>query len=214
MTEPWQTGLRRRIGTLWLLKAAGNTVFLIGFFHLYFHIQRHPRFAVTPVPLTAVDHWIGFQPAALWLYLSLWVYTSLPVALQPGFWALARFGLYIGALCALGLAAFTLWPTSISVTPGLSQAGGAFEVLRGLDTNGNACPSLHVAAAVFSGLWLHALLRRIGTPAGWRALSWLWCLAIVYSTLAIKQHQFIDVIAGAALGVAWGWLSLRGRQSI
>jgi membrane-associated phospholipid phosphatase len=137
------------------------------------------------------------------------VYTGLPVALQPDFRRLARYGWHIGVLCAAGLVMFVLWPTSTSITPDRSQAGGAFELLQGLDTNGNACPSLHVAAAVFSGLWLHALLCRVGAPAWLRAGNGLWCLAIVYSTLATRQHQLIDVIAGAALGVAGGWLSLR-----
>ncbi|MDR1968226.1 MAG: phosphatase PAP2 family protein [Burkholderiaceae bacterium] len=205
----WKAGLWRRICTLWPLKAIGNTVFVTVFFHLYFYIQRHPWFAATPIPVTAIDRWIGFQPAALWLYLSLWVYTGLPVALQPDLKRLARFGLHIGLMCALALAVFALWPTSTSMAPDRSQAGGAFAVLRGLDASGNACPSLHVAAAVFCGLWLHTLLRRIGTPAWLRALNWLWCLAIVYSTLATKQHQWIDVVAGAALGAAGGWLSLR-----
>jgi membrane-associated phospholipid phosphatase len=33
-----------------------------------------------------------------------------------------------------------------------------------------------------------------------RALNWLWCLGILYSTIAIRQHVFLDVIAGAVLG--------------
>jgi membrane-associated phospholipid phosphatase len=208
----WRSELWRRACVLWYVKATGNTVFVAVFFHLYFHIQRHPRFPVTPVPVTAIDNWIGFQPGALWLYLSLWVYTSLPVALQPGFWRLARYGLDIGLMCAAGLTVFALWPTVITIAPDLSQAGRAFEMLRGIDTGGNACPSMHVGAAVFSGLWLHALLRRIGVPAWLRALNWLWCLTIIYSTLAIKQHQWIDVLAGAALGAVSGWLSLRTQR--
>jgi membrane-associated phospholipid phosphatase len=208
MTEPWQTELWRRVRTLWLLKAAGNTAFLALFFYLYLFIQRHPLFAVTQIPATALDRWIGFQPAALWLYLSLWVYTGLAAALQPDFRRLARFGWHIGLLCVLALALFALWPTSVSLAAGPRQAGGPFRMLYGIDTNGNACPSLHVAAALFCGLWLHTMLRRIGAPAWLGFLNWLWCLGIVYSTLAIKQHLLIDVLAGAALGAAAGWLSL------
>jgi membrane-associated phospholipid phosphatase len=208
----WRRELWHRICTLWFVKAVGNAAFVTVFFRLYFYVQRHPLFEVTSIPVTAIDHWIGFQPAALWLYLSLWIYTGLPVALQPDFRRLARFGLHIGLMCALALGVFLLWPTSVSIVPDASQAGSAFQILHGIDINGNVCPSLHVAAALFSGLWLHALLRRIGVPAWLRALGWLWCLAIVYSTMATKQHQFIDVLAGATLGAASGWLSLRAQR--
>jgi len=208
----WPAQLWQRLRTLWLLKVTGTIAFLFGFFSLYLLILHNPPFAITTIPPTAIDRWIGFQPGLLWAYLSLWVYTALPVILQPDFRRLARFGVHIGLLCALGLAVFALWPTTITLDGDPHAAGGVFSLLlRKIDTNGNACPSLHVATAIFSGLWLHALLRRVGAPAWLRAFNWVWCLAIVYSTMAIKQHLLIDVLAGAALGTAAGWLSLRKK---
>ena len=46
------------------------------------------------------------------------------------------------------------------------------------------------------------LLRYLGAPHWLRALNWLWCLGILYSTLATKQHVAIDLYAGVALGLA------------
>jgi membrane-associated phospholipid phosphatase len=40
----------------------------------------------------------------------------------------------------------------------------------------------------------------------------LWCIGIVYSTLAIRQHVFIDVATGTLLGGVMGVLALRYRQ--
>jgi len=40
-----------------------------------------------------------------------------------------------------------------------------------------------------------------------------WCVGICYSTLATKQHLLIDVLAGAALGLAGGWWSVRASRS-
>ena len=128
------------------------------------------------------------------------MYTALPVALQPDFHRLTRYGWHIGLMCVLALAVFVFWPTSVSGAVGPRDAGGSFEMLYRIDTNGNACPSLHVAAAVFSVLWLRAILRQIRAPAWLGGLNWLWCLAIAYSTMAVKQHLLIDVLAGAALG--------------
>ena len=64
-----------------------------------------------------------------------------------------------------------------------------------------------MATAVFSAFWLHWLLPTVGLGRGARLFSVLWCVAIAYSTMATKQHVAVDVIAGAALGVALAWLS-------
>jgi membrane-associated phospholipid phosphatase len=38
-----------------------------------------------------------------------------------------------------------------------------------------------------------------------------WCSAIVYSTLATRQHVAVDIAAGLLLGGLAAWLSLRFR---
>ncbi len=205
----WVASLRQRFRTLPLLKATGNTLFLVIFFYLYLSIQRYPAFEVTQIPATALDRWIGFQPSALGLYLSLWVYTALPVALQPDLRQLTRYGIHIGLMCAISLLIFWLWPTSVSASVGARQGSGLFAMMYAVDTNGNACPSLHVAAAIFSCMWLQATLRSVAAPAWSRWINIGWCVGICYSTLAVKQHLLIDLIAGGTLGAVAGWWSLR-----
>jgi membrane-associated phospholipid phosphatase len=80
-----------------------------------------------------------------------------------------------------------------------------------MDASGNALPSLHVATAVFSGIWLHHLLRRFGAPPWILILNWAWCTGIVYSAMATRQHVAVDVLAGLVLGVLAAGLSLRLR---
>ena len=41
-----------------------------------------------------------------------------------------------------------------------------------------------------------------------RSLNALWCVGILYATLAIRQHVALDMLAGSALGGLVGWLSL------
>ena len=72
-------------------------------------------------------------------------------------------------------------------------------LLRGVDTTGNACPSLHVAIAIYTGFWMHSILRTVRAGAVLHTLSWAWSLAIVYSTLATKQHVVWDVVGGLLL---------------
>ncbi|WP_407276034.1 phosphatase PAP2 family protein [Halothiobacillus sp. DCM-1] len=198
--------LRRHMPT----KALGTTLLMTGFFVLYLQLLHHPVHPVTIMLLTPVDHWLPFIPGSLLVYFSLWFYVSLPPALLWSRAALWGYGVSIGGVCLLGLLIFWLWPTAVP-TPSIDWARyPGFSALKAVDGTGNACPSLHVATAVFSGIWLQALLREMGFSARWRVFNGLWCAAIVISTLTTRQHVFLDALAGLALGGVAAWLSLRG----
>ena len=205
---PGWRGVFRRLRAHMPTKAVGTTLLMSGFFVLYLHVLHHPVHPVTIMPLTPVDHWLGFWPASLPVYLSLWVYVSLPPALlwsRPVLWG---YGLSISAVCLVGLWIFWQWPTAVP-TPAIDWARyPGFAALKSVDGTGNACPSLHVATAVFSAIWLHALLGAMGFSWRWRLGNALWCAAIVLSTLTTRQHVFWDAAAGLALGGLAGWLSL------
>jgi membrane-associated phospholipid phosphatase len=66
-----------------------------------------------------------------------------------------------------------------------------------------------VAAALFSGVWLDVLLREIGAGRMVRRANWVWCVGIVYSTMATKQHVAIDVLTGMILGLGMAVLAVR-----
>jgi hypothetical protein len=191
------------------LKTVGITAFMWLFFVGYFHLLREPVRPPIEMPLTPVDRWIGIHDWALWPYLSLWAYVVMPPALMPTARKLIRYGWWVGALCVAGLACFYWWPTA--VPPQLMAEGHAgFDLLRGVDAAGNACPSMHVATACFSALWIDRLLRDLAMPRPLRTANLCWFLLIVWSTLAIKQHVWWDVVAGLMLALAIGLPSLRG----
>ena len=193
-------------------KAIGTTAFTWTFFLAYFYLLQHPRVPPTVMPMTAIDRWIGLQPWALPFYLSLWVYVSLPASLMETRREITLYGLRIGALCVVGLALFYLWPTEVPAYAVNWAHYPSFDILRGNDASGNACPSLHVATAVFSAVWLDWLALRLGFGRLLRGLNLLWCGLIVFSTMATKQHVLIDVLCGAALGVFMVWIT-RPRTS-
>lgn len=193
------------------LKGIGTTLFIGLFFGAYFYLLRNPAYPPMVMPVTWLDRLIAFQPQALPLYLSIWVYVSLPPALLATRRELSAYALAIAATCLAGLIVFYFWPTAVPAADIDWAQSPDLGFLKSIDASGNACPSLHVTTAVFSGIWLHHLLRRFGAPRWILVANWAWCIGIVYSTLATRQHVLVDVLGGLALGLPAAWLSLRHR---
>jgi membrane-associated phospholipid phosphatase len=210
---PWHVQLWRRIVTLAPLKAVGTSIFMALFFTGYFAVMGGgPFFSPTVMPLIFLDAWIPFVPAAFWAYVSLWVYVSLPPALMADFRTLIFYGIWVASLCLFCLGIFWLVPTEVPVADIDWQLYPDMAVIKGLDAGGNACPSLHVASAVFSACWLQRVLSNVGAPRLVFWLNWVQCLLIVWSTVAIRQHVVLDVFAGALIGLIFAVLSLRHMQ--
>lgn len=191
------------------LKFLGTGCFIALFFWAYLYLLKNPAFPVHEVPLTIVDHWIGFAPWAIIPYLSLWLYASLPVMLMPTRIRLVNFGAWIAAMCLLALAIFYRWPNAVPPANIDWAQYPSVAFLKNVDAAGNACPSLHVATAVYASYWLLGLLRELRLAWPIQALQIIWGVAIVYSTLATKQHVSWDALAGTLLGLTFAWASRR-----
>lgn len=211
---PWYRQAAAVMARHVLLKSIGTTLFISLFFGAYFYLLKTPAYPTTVMPLIGLDRLIGFQPLALPLYLSLWVYVSLPPALLATRRELYGYSLAMALTCLVALLVFYFWPTAIPPA-GIDWAqypDVAF--LKSMDAAGNACPSLHVATAIFSGIWLHHLLRRFCAPLWLFSFNGAWCAGIIYSALATRQHVAVDVLAGLALGLLTAGLSLRNRVDV
>ncbi|MBL8446834.1 MAG: phosphatase PAP2 family protein [Zoogloeaceae bacterium] len=184
------------------------------FFWGYFVVLRNPIRPPATVPLTVVDEWVQFTPAAFVPYVSLWVYVSLPPAFLMSLPTLLRFAGWIGALCLGCLAVFWIFPTQVPAFPLDLDGHAGMELLRGVDASGNACPSLHVASAVFAAMWLDRLARAMRGPGWVRWANGLECGLILWSTLATRQHAFLDLAAGFLVGALFGWWSLRHAAEV
>jgi membrane-associated phospholipid phosphatase len=186
-------------------------IFIGVFFGAYFYLLKNPVYPTTVMPLTWLDRLIGFEPLAMPLYISLWVYVSLPPVLLATRSELYVYAMAMAGTCLAAMVIFYFWPTAVppadidwALYPGV-------DFLKNIDASGNAWPSLHVATALFSGLWLHHLLRRFGGPQWVLLLNGVWCVAILYSTLATRQHVAVDMGGGLVLGGLASFLSLRHR---
>jgi membrane-associated phospholipid phosphatase len=143
------------------------------------------------------------------LYVSLWVYVSLPPALLSTRRELFIYSVAMGITCLIGLLVFYFWPTAVPVAHIDWALYPDVDYLKSIDSAGNAFPSLHVATAAFSAIWLNFVLGRFGVPRWLLGLNVVWCVGILYSTLATRQHVLVDVLAGLALGMVVAQLSLR-----
>lgn len=193
--------------TQFWFKMFGTMAYTLIFFVGYIYLLRHPNASTTTISTIWLDDIVGFQPAALPIYLSLWLYVSLPPMFMLTQQQIIAYGARITAPCLFAFAIFFFWPNAVPPAniDWAQYPGVAF--LKNVDAAGNACPSLHVATAVFSALWLHWRFKSLHVGRALLALNIAWCIAIAYSTLATKQHVAIDVITGTALGLAAAWLT-------
>jgi membrane-associated phospholipid phosphatase len=198
--DGWGRDVLRRLGTFWTAKTLGTPVAIGVFFVVYFAVLRHPAFPPAVMPMTAVDRAIGFQPAWFPLYMSLWFYVSFAPGLLDDARALRSYVVASVALASSGLVIFWFWPTMVPAMASENAVQSAVGWLKRADAAGNACPSLHVAFALFSGGWIDRVARELRVAWWLRAFNALWCAGIIYSTIALRQHVFLDVLAGALLG--------------
>jgi membrane-associated phospholipid phosphatase len=208
-----ETACLRHLGTRlkahWRFKLIATAIMTIGFCCSYFPILYFPVFPVTEMPITAIDRMVGFWSTTLLMYITLWIYIPLSSWLLNDKRELIAYSKALCGLGLVGLAVFFSWPTSIP-RPNIDVAEyPSFTLLVAIDEPRNVFPSLHAAFAVFSAICIGRLLRRLGDRGPIRVLNWCWCLGILYSALATKQHMAVDLIAGAVLGAAWAGLYLR-----
>jgi membrane-associated phospholipid phosphatase len=205
----WLGRVGGRLHSLFFEKLFGITAGMSLFFAAYFWLLNNARHPVTTVPLIFIDRMIGFEPWAVVLYVSLWPYVTLAPALITSRRELISYGWAAAALSAVGFATFILWPTAVPQADFQLSLHSSLSMLKTVDASGNAFPSLHVAFAVFTAAWLSRLLQEMHAGRAARVINWLWCLGIVYSTLAIRQHVALDAISGVVLGAAVAVIHLR-----
>jgi membrane-associated phospholipid phosphatase len=159
----------------------------------HFHLRTPHQ-----LPLSFLDKAVPYSPWAMPIYLSHFIF--LPVVLL----SLRSYPVFLRALKAMALASafgcvvFVVCPTTF---PRVASTGFWFSFLHLIDTPANCFPSLHVALAAIAA-WA---LREDGRP--WAPVGGAWALAIIFSTVLVKQHYAADsagglLLAGAAVLLA------------
>jgi hypothetical protein len=167
----------------------------------YYSLQRWPFFPAIVLEPGAIDRAIPFLQGAAWVYLSLFLLLIVAVIAirRPG--DIGRFALDVAFIGLVSDLFFLFCPTSVPRPPG-PATDRAYRLVVGVDYPSNACPSLHASLGVYSALWCNRMLAGSRAAWLWRAGLWTWTMAILYATLALRQHVLVDLLAGAALATA------------
>jgi membrane-associated phospholipid phosphatase len=203
-----------RLASLFWLKTLGSTFAISSFFVLYFVILKHPVFTVRVMPVLPPDIWIPIMPSSVWVYFSLWIYICIPSSMMHQAGQLGAYLLGAFLTSVIGLSVFFFFPTAVPAWEIDWSQYRYLHFLKDSDASGNACPSLHVAFAVYSGFWLARMLRIVEVPWPFRIVNALWAVLIVLSTMTTKQHVLVDVLAGVLLGALVFWLNDRVIRSL
>ncbi len=181
-------------------------VYLTWFFVLEHLIVEN--YWVSYIPL---DSRIPFIPAFILAYV-LW----FPNVILPAFvlyfadtGAFKRYGWYVIVSFSLSMLICMLFPNGQDLRPVLPEQRDFFTAWVGMiyaaDTNTNVLPSMHVVGCVGAALALWDVSGKKRVWRHWRAPMLLLEVLISVSTVFVKQHSVLDIVAGVAVGALVGW---------
>jgi len=184
----WTNGLPFRVVLVFLVCAS---------FGIYSRLNRRDKHA--DVLVTWLDRQINLKPVFSVPYLLYFPYlffvTGYGIIVSPYFANIAASTLAVQLVAA---AIYYLNQTHVPrpPVPGKDIFSRLTKFIYRFDEPYCAFPSLHVAYSVLCGYWAYVIFGPV--TAG---LSIALTVAIVFSTLFLKQHVIADVIAGAFVAV-------------
>ena len=167
----------------------------------YYLPNKFVMFPTHTVLLTPLDRFVGLAPVWVWFYIA---YYPLLLAAYVHSTGTQAQNVFVGAMLLSALAAFVIFfffPTAIAreLYPWLGPQELSVQMLefvRRADNSVNCLPSMHVCMSFIAASTFTLICNWRG-----RAVAWALFVAICYSTMATKQHYFVDLIAGLGLGV-------------
>lgn len=181
-----------------------RTVFIVTAWLLlsYMIPNNFELFAPTPVPLLALDRWIEFDPIWIWPYVSYYGILIIPYFVARDEHDMNQMVYSFSVAGLLSCAFFLFFPTMLPrgqyvIGPDVDAVTTLLmSTIRSLDNSVNCFPSMHVTCAVIAALTLSRASSR------WGLVSFIWVVAVCYSTVATKQHYVLDVFGGVGFGLA------------
>ena len=113
-----------------------------------------------------------------------------------------NFQIFIMITQAVAMVVYILYPSYQDLRPASFERNNLFThvaaFIYAFDTPTGVCPSLHVAYSIgIASCWLK---EKKASP-GWKAFVVFAAVLSSFSTMAVKQHSFIDVMAAIPVGL-------------
>ena len=156
-----------------------------------------------------VDRVIPFVPLMVWPYVSWYFVVAFPfiwLGIRNGR-EFVRYCIFIFGGMTSAYLIYLLFPNGIALRPAYDSLGSGWEydLLRWVYTNStprNVSPSIHVIDTI--GVWIALTRDKTLWDRWWfKALLAAVCLAIIASTVTIKQHSVLDIFTGLVWSGLW-----------
>lgn len=180
---------------------------------VFWFVERAYRPGAYIVMHCSLDNMIPFCEYFLIPYLFWFVYLTGSIAYTlfcdvPVFRKQMRFIIITYSVTML---IYLIFPTCQHLRPAVFARDNILTrfmaYFYAFDTDTNVCPSLHVIGsfAAMLALWE---TERFSSPA-WRAANVVCCVLICVSTVFVKQHSVLDMLAALPLCMIGGCISFR-----
>ncbi len=148
---------------------------------------------------TYLDNAIPFVPNMAFFYFSGFVLANFAYFLLGSTEYFPRIAVGYGIQFVVSISLYALYPCRMDRHEGFipnSAPGYWLAVFQRISKPFNAFPSMHVSYCLFSAVAIWGY--------GFRSEGFvliIWALLVALSTLLTRQHNLVDVITGAALGI-------------
>ena len=134
------------------------------------------------------------------------------------FWdnkALENYMRFTAITYTVTLIIYALYPTAQNLRPAVFPNDGFFvkivKFAYRIDTNTNVCPSIHILGSM--AVYFAARKSRLFGSRAWRITFFSAAVLIALSTLFVKQHSVLDILAALIIGViAYPFVYSQKRQ--
>jgi len=179
-------------------------VTLVPLFNAFYFLPQWVAWrAPVRLPMTIVDRLVPFDPGWVYVYVSMYVMLLIPPLLTTRGESLWRYTISATIMFLAAAVFFVLWPVEYPRPALTGVAPWVYHIVISLDRPVNSIPSLHAGLVAYTLFFAARALDDV--PVGMRrSILWVgttWSAAILYATLATKQHYLLDLPAGVLL--AW-----------
>jgi membrane-associated phospholipid phosphatase len=196
--------LRDRLISRWEMKLGWSVIGSLIFTPAYVAISRVNFWHVDWAPTTWIDLQIHYSAGWFWIYQSIYLLTASAPWFAQTREEIRRLAAALVILAIVSMTLFLFLPVRLPGPPTGTQAVNRFWYF-GTGYYG-AMPSLHAGFLTVICTFHFRLF-------GWRsAFLWVWSVLILFATLRVKEHYFVDLPAGVIVGLLSDRLAWRSSR--